>query len=157
MYTMDFRFRQGSVEGLQFHPDPDALAPLPDLFSRVEVEYGGLLDLWGNLPDHRKDVTHRHPDREDARYVPENRRKLRQRRVSPGRWRRGGRRQQADLGVEDGPRELVRSEQLLADRPEPGDHLPVSQDIRRLPFLEKRTEARRDNVNRRCAKVQQKR
>src|SRR4030042_3041956 len=119
MYTMDFRVRQGSVKGLQFPPDPDALFPLPDLFPGEDVEYAGLVDLGGDLANHREYVAHRHSGREDARQISENRRKLRQRRVSPRRRRRSGRLQQADLPVEDGAREVERSNQLLSDRTEP--------------------------------------
>ena len=149
---MDFRVRQGSVKGLQFHPDPDALVPVPDLFPGEDVENTGLLDLGGNLPNHRENVAHRHPDREDARHVPENRRKLRQRRVSTRGWRRSGRLRQADLRVKDGSCECVFLEQLLADRTEPTDDLAVPQDVRRLPFLEKRPESRGDDVDRGCAR-----
>jgi len=62
---------------LQLHPDPDALAPLPDLFPREDVENPGLIDLGGNFANHRENVAHRHGGREDARYIPENRGELR--------------------------------------------------------------------------------
>src|SRR5512135_597209 len=157
MYTMDFRFRQGSVNGLQLHPDPDTLVPLPDLFPGKDVEYASFLDFGGNRPDHRENVAHRHTGREDASQVPENGRKFRERCVSTRGRRRSGRLCQADLPVEDWSREGVFLEQLLADGPEPGDDLAVPQDVRRLPYFEKRPEARGDDVDRGGAKMQQQR
>src|SRR5512134_2621562 len=117
MYTMYLGVRQGSVERLELHPDGDAFLPFPYLFPRVNVEYVRTLHLRRHLPNHRKDVADRDGGGENARHVPENRGKLRQRAMRT-RLRLGRKDcMNPDFRIENGARQLVLRQQFPPEAP----------------------------------------